>query len=249
MLCYVVIPSEQSKLTSVQTVFRMCMALAWPDSYASGDTRIEEVEEGNYPMYIITNPDLHDTNSELTPFLIITSFGPEKLLLMFGDLAADGSLEHQMVPILKMIDLGECQRERTRGQVLQIPQQVKIWTRPLSNRCTCCSEQEWLNKTSDSIATLLSFHIETLCERGARTSPNDVPLDPELQVLADMTSMEQVDIRRLSEVVIDAVATRTESWYQTKHPGLDASIESDTSVQELVRSVFFDADETFTRIF
>lgn len=34
---------------------------------------------------------------------------------MFGDLTTDWGLEHQLVPVLKMIDVGECDLEETPG--------------------------------------------------------------------------------------------------------------------------------------
>ncbi|KAK8080624.1 hypothetical protein PG997_008442 [Apiospora hydei] len=72
---------------------RMCIAVAWPNTYSSGTERIEEVERDNY-AHIISNTDLHDEN------------------MMFSNLDTDGSLEHQLTPVLKMIDMGDCQRQR-----------------------------------------------------------------------------------------------------------------------------------------
>lgn len=115
---------ELPLLTTMMLVIRMCVAMAWPNPYATGTERIEEVEQ-DYYTHIISNLDLHDENSKLSP--AITSSGltiffytlamdtkPWKIVV-FGKIDADGSLEHQLTPILKMIDVGECLKEKTGG--------------------------------------------------------------------------------------------------------------------------------------
>lgn len=102
----------------------MCISMAWPNPYATGKERIEEVEQDFY-THVISNVDLHDENSKLSPIIgplglatflygLAVDTKPWKIV-MFGNLNTDGSLEHQLTPTLKMIDVGECQRQRTRG--------------------------------------------------------------------------------------------------------------------------------------
>ena len=64
-----------------------------------------------------------------------------------------------------------------------------------------------------------------------------------------VAGQNSADLRQLVAGVTDAVATRTQIWYQRKYPQLDASLESNESVRGLVRSIFFDADQPFSGVF
>ncbi|KAK8127534.1 kinase-like domain-containing protein [Apiospora sp. TS-2023a] len=178
-------------------LIRMCIAMAWPNPYATGAERIEELEQDFY-THIISNVDLHDEN------------------MMFGSLNSDGSLEHQLTPILKMIDMGECQRQRTRG------------------------ESQWLMKTA-VLLDGISDHVQILVDRALRTSEEALPVDPELSDLATLSLGDQPDIRELAAGVIAAVTTRTETWYRARYPGIKTEQESDASVRDFVNALFFDA--------
>ncbi|KAK8060390.1 hypothetical protein PG996_010320 [Apiospora saccharicola] len=178
-------------------VIRMCIAMAWPNPYATGKERIEEMEQDFY-THIISNVDLHDEN------------------MMFGSLNSEGSLEHQLTPILKMIDVGECQRQRTRG------------------------ESQWLMKTA-VLLDGISDHVQIMVDRALRTSEEALPVDPELSDLATLSLGEQPDIRNLAAGVIAAVTTRTEVWYRARYPGRNTEQESDASVRDFVNALFFDA--------
>ena len=61
----------------------MCIAMAWPNPYATGKERIEEMEQDFY-THIISNVDLHDENSKSS--LIDTFSGPS---IFFYILAKD----------------------------------------------------------------------------------------------------------------------------------------------------------------
>ncbi|KAK8033338.1 hypothetical protein PG991_002736 [Apiospora marii] len=176
--------------------------MAWPNPYSTGKERIEEVEQDFY-THIISNLDLHDEN------------------MVFGNVDADGSLEHQLTPILKMIDVGECQRQRTRG------------------------EDQWLIKTGGLIDTI-SDHVQTMVTRALRTTAEAVPLDPELNELATISLGDGPDLREVAVGVIIAVSMRTEDWYRERYPGHNTAQESDDYVRDLVNAIFFDADWTTT---
>ncbi|KAK8090876.1 hypothetical protein PG994_000381 [Apiospora phragmitis] len=178
--------------------------MAWPNLYARGPEQIERAEKDNY-THIISNVDLHDQN------------------MMFGSLNADGSPEHRLTPILKMIDVGECQRQRTRG------------------------ESQWLTKTA-ALLDGIADQISDLVTAGLRTSARDVPLDAELSNLAMMSSWDQADLRVVAADVIAAVSTRTQAWYRERYPGYNVDLESDASIRDLVKAIFFDADRISTRL-
>lgn len=115
-----------------------------------------------------------------------------------------------------------------------------------SNRQTNYSDEQWLEETTNLLYSI-SDHISTLRMRGLRTSPNDVPLDTEIVNLAMMSDRDEVDLRAVARDVLAAVTTRTEAWYREKYPrGYNVDVESDASIRDLVKAIFFDADGSST---
>ncbi|KAK8072430.1 hypothetical protein PG996_005778 [Apiospora saccharicola] len=70
------------------------IALAWPASYAAGNPKLETIE-GEQSNFIMYNSDIHSEN------------------VMFGHYSSDDMLEHEIAPILKMINLGGIEMRAT----------------------------------------------------------------------------------------------------------------------------------------
>lgn len=93
---------------------RMCIAISWPDVHTPHCVQLEDLRT-DIPPYVLTNSDAHADNSEYR-IRLICNILTLKLTdeVVFGSFIPDASnMEHGLVPIMKMIDLGFAQRRAT----------------------------------------------------------------------------------------------------------------------------------------
>ncbi|KAK6820568.1 hypothetical protein PG987_014968 [Apiospora arundinis] len=187
-------------------IIRMHIALAWPTRYATGDIQLETIEE-EHPEFVLYNPDVHSAN------------------VMFGHFPSDGPLEHELTPILKMIDLGGVEKRPTPT--------LSAWDAAI---------QKLLEFLYQELEPLL------LAGRGPDVLLRDEPtLDKDLYRLVDPSmgsgSAAPTSLQLMEQVAMEAIRARTAAWYRENHPQSNLN-ETDEAVMRIVRELLFEPDDS-----
>ncbi|KAM0809645.1 putative Protein kinase domain-containing protein [Seiridium cardinale] len=173
---------------------RMACALAWPNAH---DPSIPRVEDPllHIPPYVLLNSDMHSGN------------------LMFGPLAPDSSdIEHGLVPILKMIDLGLVRKRLTPD-----PAAFDKMTKEFVKR---------IGREVERIAAVGRGHI------------SDQGVDPDLRsaVLASQREEDLLkpSLRELATVTAKAIQERDAAWYGRNMPTtVNPANEDDPAIRQI----------------
>ncbi|KAK9772418.1 putative Protein kinase domain-containing protein [Seiridium cardinale] len=180
---------------------RMCVALAWPDAHDPNNIQLEALRN-DVPTHAIENTDPNSGN------------------MVFGSFVPDPShVEHGIMPIMKMIDLGFVKRRETPD--------LWIWRSTVKG---------FIGRIGTEMSKIINV---------GRPGITNADVDPNMQQLVTACQASETasrpGIHDLAPAVADAVQNRDAAWYRQNVPGQDSSKEEDDTIIALVRSLFLDA--------
>ncbi|KAK8008626.1 hypothetical protein PG991_011177 [Apiospora marii] len=207
---------------------RMHIALSWPTSYAAGNIKLETIE-GDYPSYILYNSDIHSQN------------------VMFGHFSSDDLLEHEITPILKMIDLGGVEKRATPT--------VYAWNAAIQKLLAflpqVSSQLPYRLGSRAMSYSLTDMHLfpkelEPLLFAGRdpdMTLKYDPRLDLDLYRVIDPSmgsvNLDPMSLHYMEQVATEAIRTRTAEWYRNNMPRSNLD-ETDEAAIRLVRELILE---------
>ncbi|KAI0151476.1 hypothetical protein BJ166DRAFT_618143 [Pestalotiopsis sp. NC0098] len=182
---------------------RIGIACAWPDVHDPKRPRLEEMQKG-IPKYFLLNEDCHAGN------------------MVFGDLASPNtSLDHDLVPIMKMIDLGLVEKVPTPNQ--------KAWEKAMNR---------YMARVSEILGRAIEF---------CRDSRKNCPVDPDLkQLLTEMSETKGDKYPEFADVLrrtFEAVRDRRDGWYAKNQPKMETGIEESVYIRKFLQKYIFEAPD------
>ncbi|KAK8017279.1 hypothetical protein PG991_008355 [Apiospora marii] len=234
-----------SQLTDLQ-VIRMCIAMAWPPEQPIGppEGAFEIIRQK--PPLTITHGDLHNENG---PF----ELNPEYL-------------EHDITPVLKMIDLGKMSGNDHRGANFDATKEnIRDVGNLMHELCTLLNPWERsdlydgrqtaefqppipINNVTTPIETE-AVALVLLPPRSDNETGNEIPcprLDPDLRLLICSCLAVHPRFRpglaELFQAVVEAVHVRDAVWYSREGAGYcNPAMETDESISGLLQLLLRDA--------
>ncbi|KAK6084860.1 hypothetical protein SCUP234_03043 [Seiridium cupressi] len=179
----------------------MCVALVWPDAHDPNKIQLEALRN-DVPTHAIENTDPNSGN------------------MVFGSFVPDTSdVEHGIMPIMKMIDLGFVKRRETPD--------LWLWRSTVKG---------FISRVGAEMSKIINV---------GRPGITNADVDPDMQQLVTACQASETayrpGIHDLAPAGADAVQNRDAAWYQQNVPGQDSSKEEDDTIIALVHGLFLDA--------